>query len=609
MNLFPKFKRLTLALMVIASFEDLSLYPQNKPKIDYPTLKVTPAADNYFGQTITDKYRIMENTKDTSVQEWLSAEKVLSDSILQRISFHSELKGQLEEILYSSNIQGGFPRTAGKKIFLSRAYLKEKIQKIFYKENFDSKEVEIFNTESMNTESKHYHLDYFEPSFDGAYLALGISSNGDEMSVMRIIDMKTKKFLSDSIERVNYGTPFWIPGKNAFFYSQLRKIDTEVQKTSITEDSKIKLHWVNTDPKTDREVLSRNAAKEINFQKADFPIIYTFPGSDKVIGLIFHGTDPYVSLYISSIKELTDQSNNPAAWKSICTTEEKVKSFVLCNNELFVISYKKNSNGILKKYDVNKGSSDGVDIMEGKDEILDDMMQTNNSIYIQKIKNGISDIVRIDIATGKINKVKLPFSGNVTIKAPFPIPPIHLNSEGFFFSIEAWNKEATICYYNPISNQTIETDFHPTSKYGNPKNLIVKEIEIPSYDGTMVPLSIIYSNSIKLDGNNPALLIGYGAYGYSFNSVFNLASLVWLKNGGVYAIAHVRGGGEKGEAWYKGGVKSTKPNSWKDFIACGEYLIKNKYTTSEKLGAKGVSAGGITVGRAITEKPEIFKAA
>lgn len=613
MNLFSQFNRLTIVFIATSSFINSNSLSQTvcdkMHKIDYPVLNVIPISDNYFGQTVIDKYRLMENTNDTSVQEWLKAEKRLSDSILKQISHRNELKDQLEEILYSSNIQGGFPRTAGRKIFLSRSYLKEKVQKIFYKENFEANEVEIFSTESLNTESKHYNLDYFEPSFDGAYLALGISSNGDEMSTMRIIDMKTKKILSDSIERVNYGTPFWIPGKNAFFYNQLRRINSEIQKTSITEDSKVKLHWLNTEAKNDDEIFSRELNKNLNLQKADFPIIYTFPNSDKIIALVFHGTDPNLSLYLSSLSEILDKSKKITSWKKLCSSEEKVRNFVLLNNQLFLISCKDNPNGVLKKYDLNKSSFEGVTIMEGKEELIDDILQTSSLIFLKTLKNGTCNLKSIDIATGKMDKVKLPFSGNVSMKAPFPIPPVHLNSDGLFFSIESWNKEGTICYYNPKSKQTIETDFHPSGKYGAPSDLIVKEVEVPSHDGVLVPLSIIYSNSIMLDGNNPALLIGYGAYGYSFNSVFNLASLSWLNNGGVYAIAHVRGGGEKGDNWYKGGLKSTKPNSWKDFIACGEYLIKNKYTSSTRLGAKGVSAGGITVGRAITERPDIFRAA
>jgi prolyl oligopeptidase len=146
-------------------------------------------------------------------------------------------------------------------------------------------------------------------------------------------------------------------------------------------------------------------------------------------------------------------------------------------------------------------------------------------------------------------------------------------------------------------------------KFGSTEDIIVKDTLVPSHDGILVPLTIIYSNKTVLNGKNPTLVEGYGAYGASMNARFSFPLLVWIRKGGIYAVAHVRGGGEKGDNWYKEGLKETKPNSWKDFIACADYLINQHFTTSEYLAAKGTSAGGITVGRAITERPELFKAA
>ena len=156
-----------------------------------------------------------------------------------------------------------------------------------------------------------------------------------------------------------------------------------------------------------------------------------------------------------------------------------------------------------------------------------------------------------------------------------------------------------------FSEENFEQNIIPTEL----KNVSVKEIEIPSHDGTMVPLSIIQSNNIKLDGNNRVLMTGYGAYGISDNPYMDRFLLNWINTGGVYVIAHVRGGGEKGDSWHKSGFKTTKPNTWKDFIACTEYLIKKKYTSPKKLAIWSGSAGGIMIGRAITERPELYKAA
>lgn len=141
------------------------------------------------------------------------------------------------------------------------------------------------------------------------------------------------------------------------------------------------------------------------------------------------------------------------------------------------------------------------------------------------------------------------------------------------------------------------------------ENAIIKEIEIPSHDGTLVPLSIIYKKGLKLNGKNRILLNAYGAYGYNYDALYENYLDYWLSEGGVYAIAHVRGGGEKGKKWHEGGFKKTKPNSWKDLIACTEYLINQDYTSPSYLAIRGTSAGGIAIGRAITERPDLFRVA
>ena len=146
-------------------------------------------------------------------------------------------------------------------------------------------------------------------------------------------------------------------------------------------------------------------------------------------------------------------------------------------------------------------------------------------------------------------------------------------------------------------------------KYDAPEDLIYTVVTVESHDGTMVPLSIIHKKGIPLDGSNPCWLTGYGAYGASLDPRYGHTLYAWYERGGIFAIAHVRGGGENGEEWYRAGFQQTKPNTWKDFIACAEYLIEQKYTSPAKLAGEGASAGGILIGRAITERPDLFAVA
>jgi prolyl oligopeptidase len=152
------------------------------------------------------------------------------------------------------------------------------------------------------------------------------------------------------------------------------------------------------------------------------------------------------------------------------------------------------------------------------------------------------------------------------------------------------------------------TGLQPLGPFDAPTDLVATEVRVKSHDGAMVPLSIIHKKTVVLDGNNPTLLYGYGSYGITEEPGFNPTRLAWLERGGVYAVANVRGSAVYGQDWYKAGYKATKPNTWKDLIACAEYLIAQKYTTSARLGILGGSAGGILVGRAMTERPDLFAA-
>jgi prolyl oligopeptidase len=599
-------KRFTYLSLIAGLFSCRQNANDQSIKINYPEIQASSVTENYFGKSIEDRYRTLENVQDKKVVNWMQAEKKLTDSVLNKIPFRDSLKIQLEEYIFSTNLRGGFPRAAKQKLFYPRLFLKERIEKIFYRDSLLGKEVEIFDTKSVNHDSVVYDIYYFEPSLDGKYLACGLSANGGSISIIKIIDVVNNKILPETIERTNYASPCWIPGQLAFYYTQLKEIKSEQDAQTIYEDGKVKLHIVGTDPKTDKNVISRQQNSSIASSKLDLPFITMFPGSDYAMAFVVRGSTQYVSVYSTKLSTLVSAGNN-AVWNQISSDEEMVTNFAVYGDYAYLLSFKNNPNGILKKYNlVEKKTSI---LIEGKDEILEELIQTTDYVYLKKLKNGFNSVVRIDPKTDQQVLLTLPYTGTVSLKPPFQYPLYFINSPDLFFTMESWNKEVSGYVYQPQKSQVQESGLRSPGKYGNPNDIIVKEVEVPSHDGELVPLSIIYSNKITLDGNNPTLLEAYGSYGVSMNAQFDLGLLVWLRMGGIYAVAHVRGGSEKGNNWYKAGFKDKKPNTWKDFTACAEYLISQKYTSSQKLAAKGSSAGGIPVGMSIVERPELFKAA
>lgn len=205
---------------------------------------------------------------------------------------------------------------------------------------------------------------------------------------------------------------------------------------------------------------------------------------------------------------------------------------------------------------------------------------------------------------GKEVQLDFPFeTGSVKMQT------INTQSPDIWFSISGWTSPERHFRYIAESNTFQPEPLTPAADYPELKDLRVKEVMVASHDGVQVPVSIIHHKDLKMTGQNPAVILGYGAYGMSQNPVFTPFNMLLPYYGAVFVVAHVRGGGELGDAWHRAGQKHNKPNTWKDAIAVAEYLIEEGYTSSEKLGLMGASAGGILVGRAITEKPELFKAA
>jgi prolyl oligopeptidase len=208
------------------------------------------------------------------------------------------------------------------------------------------------------------------------------------------------------------------------------------------------------------------------------------------------------------------------------------------------------------------------------------------------------------LSTGKVEEVTLPIAAGSA----------YISSRGFKYpdvwvSMGGWSQDFKRYRYDPVKNEFKVEMMSSEAKFPEYDNLMVEEVMAKSHDGVEVPLSIIYDKNTKKDGTAPVLMIGYGAYGISINPFFSPHFLLWTSNGGILAIAHIRGGGELGSAWHKAGHKITKPNTWKDLIACTEYLIANQYTSAKKVAINGGSAGGILIGRAITERPDLFAAA
>jgi prolyl oligopeptidase len=241
-------------------------------------------------------------------------------------------------------------------------------------------------------------------------------------------------------------------------------------------------------------------------------------------------------------------------------------------------------------------------VVAPSDAIATRIEAARDALYIQLLAGGISKMLRLDFRTGRTAPVNLPFAGAIT---GLNVDP---REAGIIINMQSWTKSPAYYFYDPSRREVTDTSLQPASPTDF-SGVEVGRVKAKSYDGTMIPLTILYKRGFKHDGKHRTVLEGYGAYGFSVMPIFNPVFIPWLEQGGVYAFPHIRGGGEYGREWHLAGFQKTKPNSWKDYLACAEYLVREAYTSPRYLAASGGSAGALVIGNAITERPDLFGAA
>jgi prolyl oligopeptidase len=234
--------------------------------------------------------------------------------------------------------------------------------------------------------------------------------------------------------------------------------------------------------------------------------------------------------------------------------------------------------------------------------VLQRLALAKDALYVQALDAGLGKLLRVPLDGSATREVSLPTAGSIAEMTTDP------RTAGIVFRLEGWTQSTRYFAYDPRDEKIADTGVIPASK-ANFSQVEAQEMHAIANDGTRVPLSIMHLRGLKRDGEAPTLLVGYGAYGFNFAPRFDPQLLAWLEKGGIYAVAHVRGGGEYGNEWYLGGYKNTKPNTIQDFVACAEYLVAKGYTSPQRLAGQGRSAGGITIGGAITRRPDLFAAA
>jgi len=562
-----------------------------------PETKKIAVTDTYFGIQVTDNYRWLEDMNNKEVQDWFKAQHDYTNTWLDKISGRDALFEDFKKLnaLKPANINS-LTRKAN-RYFYKKTLPSENVGKLYYRDGKSGREILLYDP-LANSNGKVYSINYFVPSEDGKKMAVGIAEGGAEVATIYIMNVDSKKMYPEKIYPSWFGVSGWTPDNKGFIYTIQATGDNK--SMDMLANTRSMYHIVGADPENDQELLSLKKYPSMGIVPEDLCFVYYTEDFKYIIGLLA-GVNQDINCFYAPATELLKPVID---WKRLLKKEDHVTGFVADGDNIYMLTYEnapkyKIVKSSLKNFSVSKAT---VVIPEGKDKI-DGIARSKDYLLISYTDGINATAKQHNIRNGSTAWVKLPFSGSAFLGS------YDITNNDCLIYLTSWKQPFTLFDYDPATVKTSKSVFSIAVKYPGVEDIVVEETETKSHDGVMVPLSIVYNKKVKKDGSASCLLDGYGAYGSSATPFFSERNLALLNRGIVLAFAHVRGGSEKGDDWYKAGYKTTKPNTWKDFIACGEYLVKNNYTTSSKLIGMGTSAGGILIGRAITERPDLFAAA
>jgi len=597
-----------VSLFVIAAY--FLGFSQSSPS-SLPTSRIAPVKpviEDFYGTKITDPYRYMENLKDPEVQAWIKAQDARTRSILVSLPGRAKLLSRIEQLDHSvPQVQAG--RMPGDIYFLLKSMPGENTPKLYLRQGLRGDDRLLVDPEKLTLapidQGKGANvIDGLAVSENGQYLAVEIKPGGDERSgELHVIDVHTGHETGDVITQVGAEAyqPYWLPDDHSFVYGHLQHLPPGAPPAEVRKKFRAYLHVMGTSAESDQPIFGYGVVPSIIVDPSLIASVHIQPGSHWAVGVLNGSTTPNSAYYL---EPLTALGKTNSRWRKIADFADGVTDLAIHDDELYLLTYKNAPRYQVLRLDAHKPDLASAEVVvPPADAVVTNIAPAQDALYVTLSDGGLNRVLRVPYGSHPdVQPIALPFDGTVFISAEPRLP-------GALISMTSWTRAFKIYAYNPTAKQTIDTQIQTPGPYDEPATIESVEVKVPSYDGTLVPLSIVYPKDIKFDGSNPTLLEGYGAYGISIPAYFEPARLAWHEQRGIIAICHVRGGGEYGEEWHLVGKQSTKPNTWRDFIACAQYLIDKKYTSSSHIAGEGVSAGGILIGRSITSRPDLLAAA
>jgi prolyl oligopeptidase len=559
-------------------------------QLTYPTTNKVEQTDQYFGTNVVDPYRWLEDDKSEETKAWVVAQNKVTFSYLNKIPYRAQFQKAIEKVFNYPKYSAPFKRNEFYYFYKNDGLQN---QSVLYRQKGLTGQVETVIDPNKLSKEGTTRLTVFSLCKDGAFAVVGLSEGGSDWQTYYLRDMATGKNLEDKIEWVKISGTAW--AGHGFYYSRYPAPENGASALSKkNENHQVWFHKVGT---------AQSADVLIYEDKNNLQRFHTASTSEDEQFLYLYLSDRGKGLDGNAISVIDLKSNNKVFKPLIKEITNSNYSIIENTKTDFLIQTNDAApNG--KVISISIASMDEknskIIIPEAK-EPLQNASTGGGKLFVDYLKDVSTRTYVYDLAGKRLSEVKFPSIGNGGGLGGYR------EDKSLFYVFTSFTVPPTIYKYDIATGKSVE--FRKPDVAFNPATYETKQVFYKSKDGTKIPMFIINKKGIKLDGNNVTLLYGYGGFNVNLEPGFSATLLPFLDAGGVYAQANLRGGGEYGEAWHKAGMLLNKQNVFDDFIAAGEYLIKEKYTNSSRLALRGGSNGGLLVGTVINQRPDLARVA
>jgi prolyl oligopeptidase len=560
-----------------------------------PLTPARPVVDNYFGREIIDPYRWLENLKDPKVVAWLNAQNDYTRSIIDKLAWRDRILDRIRELdrLSPPPVKSLSADGLGRYYFIRNG--PDGIPRGIVRDSRNGIERIIVDPKDLKPGS--VTLTNISPSPDGRYVAFVVRESGEPKLYTAATD--SGRLIGAPVTGILGFTGLdWDVDSRSLYIVKLPRNASNTSEAFLNSASY--RHVIGADPSTDRPVVVQGKNIGFELKETSWPFVFPLPDNTHLAVWIEDGTRPGHALYVAKRSEVLA---GKGSWRKLADFEDGATQAVFHDRRAYmVVPRKTDGQRQIVSIDIASGDMANSNTISIPDNVLIESIQAAaDALYVTATENAAGRFYRVTY-DGRTKRISPPVDGNTEAVLVTSSRP------GGLFRISSWTEPEALFDYSPSKGWT-RSGLQQPSSLGKALDLIAEQVSAKSHDGVEIPLTIIHKRGLKRDGSNPTYIVGYGSYGSALSAEFDNVFAPWFEAGGVLAYAHVRGGGELGEAWHLAGSRENKRNTWLDFIACAEYLINQKYASPAKLAGGGTSAGGILVGRAITERPDLFRAA